>query len=67
MLGYTQNSLGAFLLVRKTGRNHTRNNFLEENQNDENNFFSFIGKKFVEEFVKYLNTEEVYPLFDIKK
>lgn len=64
MIGYTGNLLGAWQLARKTGRAHSRQSFLEMNQNKEKNYFAIVGNTFIDEFIPYLNGEKVnYWLF----
>ena len=45
MLGHTENVLGAWQLVRKTGRLHTKVPFLVQSQNQlELNYFSIMSE-----------------------
>ncbi|KAM3718594.1 Glycine--tRNA ligase beta subunit [Dirofilaria immitis] len=61
MLGYTENLLGAWQLARKTGRAHSRQSFLEMNQNEGKNYFAIVGNTFIDEFIPYLNGEKQEP------
>lgn len=67
MIGYTENLLGAWQLARKTGRAHSRQQFLEMNQHREKNYFALVGDTFIDEFIPYLNGEKDEPSLDDKK
>uniref|UniRef100_A0A1I7VLJ6 GLOBIN domain-containing protein n=1 Tax=Loa loa TaxID=7209 RepID=A0A1I7VLJ6_LOALO len=67
MIGYTENLLGAWQMARNTGRAHSRQPFLEMNQNKEKNYFAVIGNTFINEFIPYLNGEKEEPSLDKKK
>uniref|UniRef100_A0A1I7YWT2 GLOBIN domain-containing protein n=1 Tax=Steinernema glaseri TaxID=37863 RepID=A0A1I7YWT2_9BILA len=59
MLGYTENVLGAWQLIRKTGRAHTKQQFLLENLNQlEKNYFQVVIDYFQEQFLPYLTGEK---------
>ncbi|VDM65706.1 unnamed protein product, partial [Strongylus vulgaris] len=52
MVGYTENLVGAWQLVRKTGRIHVKQGFLEQNQNQlEKNYFEIVMNIFIERFI----------------
>nr|CDJ85561.1 CRE-GLB-12 protein [Haemonchus contortus] len=60
MLGFTENLSGAWQLVRKTGRIHVKQSFLEQNQNQlEKNYFDVVLTTFIECFIPYLTGEKV--------
>ncbi|KAK5973600.1 GLOBIN domain-containing protein, partial [Trichostrongylus colubriformis] len=62
MLGFTENLSGAWQLVRKTGRIHVTQSFLEQNQNQfEKNYFEVVLTTFIESFIPYLTGEKVSP------
>ncbi|CAD6194456.1 unnamed protein product [Caenorhabditis auriculariae] len=62
MLGYTENLTGAWQLVRKTGRSHVRQGFLELNQNQlEKNYFEVVLNVFIDRFIPYLTGEQQLP------
>uniref|UniRef100_A0A7E4ZXU0 GLOBIN domain-containing protein n=1 Tax=Panagrellus redivivus TaxID=6233 RepID=A0A7E4ZXU0_PANRE len=62
MLGFTENIVGAWQLVRKTGRLHCKVAFMEENQNQlEKNYFTIVTDYFIEQFVAYLTGEKAEP------
>uniref|UniRef100_A0A0N5C2G4 GLOBIN domain-containing protein n=1 Tax=Strongyloides papillosus TaxID=174720 RepID=A0A0N5C2G4_STREA len=68
MLGLTENLVGAWQLIRKTGRSHTKQSFLENNQNQlEKNYFAIVGTNFVKEFIPYLTGEKDEGNDDKKK
>ncbi|CAJ0568696.1 unnamed protein product, partial [Mesorhabditis spiculigera] len=70
MLGFTDNVAGAWQLVRKTGRSHVRQSFLEQNQNQMGkNYFQIVIDSFIIEFIPYLtgDKEEPMPESDKKK
>nr|CDJ96351.1 Protein GLB-12 [Haemonchus contortus] len=63
MLGFTENLSGAWQLVRKTGRIHVKQSFLEQNQNQlEKNYFDVVLTTFIECFIPYLTGEKVIPV-----
>ncbi|KAK6038847.1 hypothetical protein COOONC_23648, partial [Cooperia oncophora] len=63
MLGFTENVSGAWQLVRKTGRIHVKQSFLEQNQNQfEKNYFDVVMTPFIENFIPYLTGEKVMPV-----
>ncbi|VDK79176.1 unnamed protein product [Anisakis simplex] len=67
MLGYTENLLGAWQLVRKTGRAHTKQPFLGENQNSQqNNYFALVANVFIVEFIPYLTGEKSLPTYPVR-
>jgi hypothetical protein len=52
--------LGAWQLIRKTGRMHTKQAFLETNQSStEKNYFDLVARIFVAQFIPYLTGEQV--------
>ncbi|VDN35971.1 unnamed protein product, partial [Cylicostephanus goldi] len=60
MVGYTENLSGAWQLVRKTGRIHVKQGFLEQNQNQlEKNYFELVMNIFIERFIPFLTGEQV--------
>lgn len=60
MLGFTENIMGAWQLVRKTGRSHVKVPFLVENQNQlEKNYFTIMCDAFIADFIPYLTGEKV--------
>lgn len=60
MLGFTENLIGAWQLVRKTGRLHAKVAFLEENLNQlEKNYFVIIDDVFIEQLIPYLTGAQV--------
>ncbi|KAI6198274.1 hypothetical protein M3Y99_01889200 [Aphelenchoides fujianensis] len=62
MLGFTENIIGAWQLVRKTGRLHCKVPFLVQNQNQlEKNYFSIIADAFIAEFIPYVTGEKPDP------
>ncbi|VDL76845.1 unnamed protein product [Nippostrongylus brasiliensis] len=62
MLGYTENLSGAWQLVRKTGRIHVKQGFLEQNQSQfEKNYFEVVMTAFCERFIPYLTGEKELP------
>ncbi|KAE9547618.1 hypothetical protein FO519_009171 [Halicephalobus sp. NKZ332] len=62
MLGFTENIVGAWQLVRKTGRLHVKVKFLEENQNQlEKNYFTIVTDYFVEQFIAYVSGQKEEP------
>ncbi|VDO25172.1 unnamed protein product [Brugia timori] len=67
MIGYTENLIGAWQLARKTGRAHSKQSFLEMNQNEEKNYFAVVGNTFIDEFIPYLNGEKEEPSQDKKR
>uniref|UniRef100_A0A0K0ES06 GLOBIN domain-containing protein n=1 Tax=Strongyloides stercoralis TaxID=6248 RepID=A0A0K0ES06_STRER len=68
MLGLTENLVGAWQLIRKTGRSHTKQLFLENNQNQlEKNYFYIVGINFLKEFMPYLTGEKDEEIDDKKK
>ncbi|VDM39606.1 unnamed protein product [Toxocara canis] len=68
MVGYTENVLGAWQLVRKTGRAHTKQYFLETNQSARGtNYFALVANTFILEFTPYLTGEKEEPNVDEKK
>ncbi|MFH4974764.1 hypothetical protein AB6A40_001473 [Gnathostoma spinigerum] len=71
LLGYTENLLGAWQLVRKTGRMHTRLAILQINQTSTNNesrdYFNLISDYFELHFVPYLTNEKEEADSDVKK
>uniref|UniRef100_A0A915CH43 Globin family profile domain-containing protein n=1 Tax=Parascaris univalens TaxID=6257 RepID=A0A915CH43_PARUN len=68
MLGYTENLLGAWQLVRKTGRAHIKQQFLEMNQSAKGtNYFAIVANTFIAEFIPYLTGEKEEPNVDDKK
>uniref|UniRef100_A0AC35U4T3 GLOBIN domain-containing protein n=1 Tax=Rhabditophanes sp. KR3021 TaxID=114890 RepID=A0AC35U4T3_9BILA len=59
MLDLTENIVGAWQLIRKTGRSHTKQSFLEANQNQlEKNYFSIVGTCFMQEFIPFMTGEK---------
>ncbi|CAI4232849.1 unnamed protein product [Auanema sp. JU1783] len=65
MLGYTENLTGAWQLVRKTGRSHVKQTFLQENQNQlEKNYFEIVINTFIERMIPYLTGEQELPPAD---
>ncbi|TMS33227.1 hypothetical protein L596_000989 [Steinernema carpocapsae] len=65
MLGYSDNVLGAWQLIRKTGRAHTKQTFLLENLNQlEKNYFQIVIDYFQEQFVPYVTGEKEETLPD---
>ncbi|KAI1718541.1 hypothetical protein Ddc_09179 [Ditylenchus destructor] len=55
MIGFTENLIGAWQLVRKTGRLHAKVAFLESNQNQlEKNYFSIVIDTFIEQFIPHV-------------
>ncbi|KAK0393606.1 hypothetical protein QR680_000305 [Steinernema hermaphroditum] len=63
MLGYSENVLGAWQLIRKTGRAHTKQTFLLENLNQlEKNYFQVVIEYFQEQFLPYVTGEKEEPL-----
>ncbi|VDN03179.1 unnamed protein product [Thelazia callipaeda] len=67
MLGYTENLLGAWQLVRRTGRTHHRHSFLKANQDSDINYFKLVGNVFIDELIPYLNGEKDESTQDTKK
>ncbi|KAI6197090.1 hypothetical protein M3Y94_01184000 [Aphelenchoides besseyi] len=62
MLGFTENIIGAWQLVRKTGRLHCKVSFLVQNQNQlEKNYFSIIADAFITDFIPYVTGEKPDP------
>ena len=62
-LGFTENILGAWQLVRKAGRMHTKQKFLEENQNqDTKNYFNIVAQTFILRLIPYLSGEKEQPV-----
>ncbi|KAI6172183.1 hypothetical protein M3Y98_00944700 [Aphelenchoides besseyi] len=60
MLGFTENIIGAWQLVRKTGRLHCKVSFLVQNQNQlEKNYFSIIADAFIADFIPYVTGEKL--------
>lgn len=59
MIGHTENLLGAWHLVRKIGRAHSRQMFLEVNQSEAKNYFAIVGNTFIDDFIPYLIGEKV--------
>ncbi|RCN39183.1 hypothetical protein ANCCAN_14908 [Ancylostoma caninum] len=60
MLGFTENLSGAWQIVRKTGRIHVKQGFLEQNQNQlEKNYFEVVMNIFIERFIPFLTGEQV--------
>ncbi|CAJ0607526.1 unnamed protein product [Cylicocyclus nassatus] len=65
MVGYTENLGGAWQLVRKTGRIHVKQGFLEQNQNQlEKNYFELVMNIFIERFIPFLTGEQTLPAPD---
>ncbi|EYB84162.1 hypothetical protein Y032_0322g2449 [Ancylostoma ceylanicum] len=61
MLGFTENLSGAWQIVRKTGRIHVKQGFLEQNQNQlEKNYFEVVMNIFIERFIPFLTGEQIY-------
>ncbi|VDM55601.1 unnamed protein product [Angiostrongylus costaricensis] len=59
MLGFTENLAGALQLVRKSGRAHTSQGYLEANQhNFERNYFEIVMNVFNERFIPFLTGQE---------
>ncbi|KAE9414915.1 hypothetical protein Angca_000322, partial [Angiostrongylus cantonensis] len=62
MLGFTENLAGALQLVRKSGRAHARQGYLEANQhNFERNYFEIVMNVFNERFIPFLTGQEELP------
>uniref|UniRef100_A0A914BV02 Globin family profile domain-containing protein n=1 Tax=Acrobeloides nanus TaxID=290746 RepID=A0A914BV02_9BILA len=62
MMGFTQNFMGAWLLVRKTGRLHAKIPFLHNNQNGlQTNYFTIFMVVIIREFIPYLTGEKLEP------
>lgn len=62
MLGTSENLTGAWQLVRKTGRSHVKQGFLEQNQNQmEKNYFEVVINVFIERLIPYLTGEQELP------
>ncbi|CAB3411372.1 unnamed protein product [Caenorhabditis bovis] len=65
MLGFTENLTGAWQLVRKTGRSHVKQTYLEQNQNQlEKNYFEIVLNIFIERFIPFLTGEQELPQAD---
>lgn len=61
MIGSTENLTGAWQLVRKTGRLHSKIPFLEEFQNQlEKNYFSIIIDNFIHHLIPFLSGSQVF-------
>uniref|UniRef100_A0A915EJS0 Uncharacterized protein n=1 Tax=Ditylenchus dipsaci TaxID=166011 RepID=A0A915EJS0_9BILA len=55
MVGFTENLVGAWQLVRKTGRLHAKVPFLESNQNQlEKNYLAIVIDTFIEQMIPFL-------------
>lgn len=60
MIGFTENLIGAWQLVRKTGRLHAKVEFLCENLNQlEKNYFLIVDDIFIEQLIPYLTGAQV--------
>jgi len=70
MVGFVENLLGAWQLVRKTGRLHAKIPFLEQNQSQlENgrNYIAIVNSYLSEHFIPYLTQEKPETNIDPKK
>ncbi|KAJ1348737.1 hypothetical protein KIN20_004109 [Parelaphostrongylus tenuis] len=67
MLGFTENLAGALQLVRKSGRAHTKQGYLDANQNNfAKNYFEIVMNVFIERFISFLTGKEELPDRDTK-
>ncbi|KAF8360401.1 glb-12 [Pristionchus pacificus] len=63
MLGVSENLTGAWQLIRKTGRVHAKQAFLEQNFNQlEKNYFEIVLNVFEQRLIPYLTGEKEEPV-----
>ncbi|KAL3090328.1 hypothetical protein niasHS_006780 [Heterodera schachtii] len=68
MIGFTENLVGAWQLVRKTGRLHAKVPFLEQNQSQMGrNYIAMVNDYFIVNFVPFLTGEKSDPSAEANK